>query len=130
MENKNTTAITPELGNVLPARILETAERTMTTALNTNAETDRVVAMTPKDGYQKKIEIIVSAADLSTKEKIKAIDDAEDKYAQGIAENAQMCKGLMWTKAAIFLACIGGVAILGTSPKGRRIVKAIIQMAA
>ena len=82
MENTYSSDMITGSSEVLSPELFEVAEKIISSAVDISSETDRVVAMTPKDGYQKKIELISEADDLSTKEKIKAIDDAETKYAQ------------------------------------------------
>ena len=130
MENTYSTDMITGSSEVLSPELFEVAEKIISSAVDISSETDRVVAMTPKDGYQKKIELISEADDLSTKEKIKAIDDAETKYAQDLAANAEVCKGMMWTKVGIILTCVAGVVLMVATPEGRKIAKAIIKFAA
>ena len=130
MENTYSTDITTEFGEVFSSDIIEAAERVISSAVDISSDTDRVVAMTPKDGYQKKIELISEAADLSTKEKIKAIDDAETKYAQDLASNAELCKSMMWTKTGLILTGVAGVVLMVTTPDGRKVAKALINLVA
>ncbi|MBR3564140.1 MAG: hypothetical protein IKN92_05055 [Clostridia bacterium] len=130
MENTFSTDMTTVFGEVIPTTIFEAAEKIISSAVDISSETDRVVSMTPKDGYQKKIELISEANDLSTKEKIKAIDDAETKYARDLAANAKVCKGMMWTKVGLILTGFAGVVLMVATPEGRKIAKAIIKLAA
>ena len=83
--------------------------------------------MTPKDGYQKKIELIANAKDLSTQEKIRAIDDAEDKYTSDLKKNAEICSGLMWVKTGAILTCTAGIVLMVFSPQGQKIARKIFQ---
>lgn len=108
----------------------EAIKQAVTKATDISVEMDRVISMTPKDGYQKKIDLIVNAEDLSTKEKLSAIDAAENKYAQDLAENAEVCKSVMWSKAGLTLVCVAGVVLMVSSPEGRKIVKAILKSVA
>ncbi len=130
MENIFSTDNTAEFGEVILTTIFEAAEKIISSAVDISSETDRVVSMTPKDGYQKKIELISEANDLSTKEKIKAIDDAVTKYAQDLAANAEVCKGMMWTKVGLILTGVAGVVLIVATLEGRKIAKAIIKLAA
>lgn len=98
--------------------------------MDISSETECVMTMTPKDGYQKKVELISTADDLSTKEKIKAIDEAEDKYSRDLAVNAEMYKGMMWAKTEIILTCVAGTVLMIVSPEGRKIAKAVLEMVA
>ena len=86
--------------------------------------------MTPKDGYQKKIELISEAKDMTTKEKLAAIDAAENKYAKDLSNNAEVFKSMMWHKVGLVLVCTAGVVLMGTSPEGRKIEKSILKLAA
>ena len=67
---------------------------------------------------------------MSTTEKIKAIDEAENKYSQDLAANAEMCKGIMWAKTGFVLTCVAGTVLMVASPEGRKIAKAIFKLVA
>lgn len=67
---------------------------------------------------------------MSTKEKIAAIDAAENKYAKDLSNNAEVCKGMMWHKVGLVLVCTAGVVLMGTMPEGRKIVKSVLKMVA
>ncbi len=99
-------------------------------ALDISEDTKRIIEMTPKDGYQKKLELISAAQDMSTPEKLAAIDAAEDKYAQDLANNADMYKGMMWTKVGLVLTCTAGIVLMISAPEGRKVAKAILKMVA
>lgn len=99
-------------------------------AMDISEDTKRIIEMTPKDGYQKKLELISAAQDMSTPEKLAAIDAAEDKYAQDLANNADMYKGMMWTKVGLVLTCTAGIVLMISSPEGRKVAKAILKMVA
>ena len=130
MENTYNADLVPEINAEFSEKIVEVAEKAISAAMDISSETERVMAMTPKDGYQKKIELITSADDLSTKEKIKAIDEAEDKYSRDLAANAEMCKGMMWAKTGVILTCVAGTVLMIVSPEGRKIAKAVLKMVA
>lgn len=108
----------------------EVLEETIKSAINIDTEMGRVVSMTPKDGYQKKIELISEAKDMTTKEKLAAIDAAENKYAKDLSNNAEVFKSMMWHKVGLVLVCTAGVVLMGTSPEGRKIEKSILKLAA
>lgn len=116
-----------ENGVTLTAEVLE---ETIKSAINIDTEMGRVVSMTPKDGYQKKIELISEAKDMTTKEKLAAIDAAENKYAKDLSNNAEVFKSMMWHKVGLVLVCTAGVVLMGTSPEGRKIAKSILKLAA
>ena len=130
MDNSTKTDMVTEFETDFPEKIVEVAERAISAAMDISSDTERVMTMTPKDGYQKKIELISAADDMSTKEKIKAIDEAENKYSQDLEANAEMCKGMMWAKAGLVLTCIAGTVLMVASPEGRKIAKAILKMVA
>lgn len=108
----------------------EVLEETIKSAINIDTEMGRVVSMTPKDGYQKKIELISEAKDMTTKEKLAAIDAAENKYEKDLSNNAEVFKSMMWHKVGLVLVCTAGVVLMGTSPEGRKIAKSILKLAA
>lgn len=111
----------------IPSDVLENVVKD---AADISKEMDRVITMTPKDGYQKKIDLIVHAEDLSTKEKIEAIDAAENKYVQDLSESAELCKDMMWTKVALVLACSAGIVLMASTPGGRKFAKSILKAVA
>lgn len=116
-----------ENGVTLTAEVLE---ETIKSVINIDTEMGRVVSMTPKYGYQKKIELISEAKDMTTKEKLAAIDAAENKYAKDLSNNAEVFKSMMWHKVGLVLVCTAGVVLMGTSPEGRKIAKSILKLAA
>ena len=130
MENTFNTDITAVASEAVIEKAFDAAGKAIESALDVSTEMDKVITMTPKDGYQKKLELISSAEDMSTKEKIKAIDDAENKYASDLAQNTEMCKGMMWTKAGLIITCAAGVVLMVASPEGRKIAKSIIKLVA
>jgi glutamate synthase domain-containing protein 1 len=105
-------------------------ESTVKSVMDISADMSKVISMTPKDGYQKKVELISIAEEMSTKEKIAAIDAAEDKYVQNLSNNADMYKGMMWAKIGMALTCTAGIVLLGSSQEGRKIAKNLLKIAA
>ena len=106
------------------------AGKAVEAAMDISADTNRIIEMTPKDGYQKKLEIIFSAQDMSTQEKLDAIDAAEDKYARDLNTNAEMYKGVMWTKVGLVLTCTAGIVLMVSSPEGRKLARTILKLVA
>ena len=102
-------------------------EQAVTSALDISKETATILSMTPKDGYQKKLDLIYSAEDLSTREKIEEISRAEDKYAQDLERNAETCKGIMWVKAGIVITILTGGIWIVSSPDGQKIIRRMIK---
>lgn len=130
MDNTFNTDIAAVAFDEVIEKTFDAAGKVIENALDVSTEMDKVITMTPKDGYQKKLELISSAEDMSTKEKIKAIDDAEDKYASDLAQNSEMCKGMMWAKAGLIISCTAGVVLMVASPEGRKIAKSILKAVA
>ena len=96
-------------------------ERTVISALDISTEAATILSMTPRDGYQKKLDLIYAAKDLSTKEKLEEISRAEDKYAQDLEHNAETCKGIMWAKAGSIVFVIAGGAYAATTENGKKL---------
>lgn len=101
----------------------------MISVLDISKETATILSMTPRDGYQKKLDLIYSAKDLSTKEKLEEICRAEDKYAQDLERNVETCKGIMWVKAGIIVFVIAGGAYAATTENGKKIVRSLFKIA-
>lgn len=118
------------LGLENPDLVATTLERTLKAAMDISSDMDRVVTMTPQDGYKAKINLINNAQDMSTKEKLEAIDAAENKYVQDLSDNAEVCKGMMWHKTGVVLVCFAGIVLMGTSPEGRKIAKSVLKLVA
>ena len=64
------------------AEVVKCLQETVSKATDVSSEIDKIISFTPKSGYDKKIELIAAADDLTTKEKIAAINEAEAKYSQ------------------------------------------------
>ena len=69
MENKNELEVTELSMDAVVSGI----EKIANSAVDVSKETDQIISLTPSDGYQKKIELIMNADDMSTTDKIKAI---------------------------------------------------------
>ncbi len=110
--------------------LTEFAGKAVEAAMDISADTNRIIEMTPKDGYQKKLEIITSAQDMSTQEKLDAIDAAEDKYARDLNTNAEMYKSVMWTKVGLVLTCTAGIVLMVSTPEGRKLARTILKLVA
>ena len=90
-----------------------------------SSETQTIISMTPRNGYDKKIDLICSAEDMSTQEKIEAINLAENKYANDLTRSAETCKDIMLAKAGMFTIIFVGVAIAISSPEGKKLFKTL-----
>ena len=92
-------------------------------------ETESILSMVTKDGFDKKIDIICSDEDMSTTEKLKAIDAAEDKRLRDVEKVTEVYKGMMVVKAGVVVSVIVGTIALA-SPEGRRLLKSAFEKAA
>ena len=119
-----------ETNEVTVQNLVNEAEGIIKSAVDISVETTTIMTMTPKDGYLKKLDLIYSAEDMSTKEKIQAISHAEEKYAQDLERTSELCKGLMWVKVGAVLACIAGGVYLYGSDEGRKLMKSILSLTA
>ena len=106
----------------------EVIEQAVISALDISKETATILSMTPRDGYQKKLDLIYFAEDLSTKEKLEEICRAEDKYIQDLERSAETCKGIMWVKAGIIVFVIAGGAYAATTENGKKIMKSLFKI--
>ena len=105
------------------------AEITVRTAMDMSKETESILSMVTKDGFDKKIDIICSDEDMSTTEKLKAIDAAEDKRLRDVEKVTEVYKGMMVVKAGVVFSVIVGTIALA-SPEGRRLLKSAFEKAA
>lgn len=88
-----------------------------------------ILAMTSIEGFDKKIELICNAEDMSTREKIQAINNAEDKRLQDLSKNIDnYCKTII-IKAGTKIFVIIGLAAFAY-PQGRKVVKCVLEKAA
>ena len=125
MNNENTYVI----GEDVSEQTTDIIEHTVISALDISTETATILSMTPRDGYQKKLDLIYVAKDLSTKEKLEEISRAEDKYAQDLEHNAETCKRIMWAKAGIIVFVIAGGAYAATTENGKKIMRSLFKIA-
>ena len=105
------------------------AEITVRTAMDMSKETESILSMVKKDGFDKKIDIICSDEDMYTTEKLKAIDAAEDKRLRDVEKVTEVYKGMMVVKAGVVVSVIVGTIALA-SPEGRRLLKSAFEKAA
>ena len=105
------------------------AEITVRTAMDMSKETESILSMVTKDGFDKKIDIICSDEDMSTTEKLKAIDASEDKRLRDVEKVTEVYKGMMVVKAGVVVSVIVGTIALA-SPEGRRLLKSAFEKAA
>ena len=107
-------------------KLFSRIEKTVGAAIDVSVEADKILAMTPQDGYKKKIELIAGDIKMSTEEKIKAINEVEDKYAQDFSNSTEKYKEIIWAKAGATLVVVAGVVLMVASPNGRTIAKNVL----
>jgi len=110
------------VGEEVIKQVMDDVECGVRATLDVSVEIGTILTMTPKDGYQKKLDLICSAEDLSTKEKIQEISRAEDKYQQDLGRNAEIYKGVMWVKASVVLLVIVGGLYFSARPEGKKVL--------
>ena len=131
MENSiDTGAMSTGFEGVGLEHVLGVVDKVIERAMDVTPDTNRIIEMTPKSGYEKKIELIAEATDMSTEDKLKAIDAAENKYAQDLAFNADMCKDLMRAKGGLSLTLTACLVLLIKSPEGKKLAKSILKLVA
>lgn len=99
----------------------------MSKATDISSEIGTIISFAPKSEYDKKIELIATADDLTTKEKIAAINKVEIKYSQDLSDNAETYSRLLWTKVGAVLGVTAGIVLMVSSPNGRKVAKNIIK---
>ena len=108
-------------------KILAFAERSINASTDIAEDATTVLSLASKESYQAKIEVITHAEDLSTKEKLDAIKQAEEKCAQDVQNGVTTCKDLLWNRYLLVFSCITGIVLLATSPEGSKAVKSILK---
>lgn len=115
-----------ETSEDITAKATEIAART---EIEISKDTESILSMVPKDGFDKKIDLICSDEDMSTAEKLRAIDAAENKRLLDIEKATEVYKGMMVVKAGVVVSVIVGTVALA-SPEGRRLLKSAFEKAA
>lgn len=105
------------------------AEIAVRTTMDMSKETESILSMVKKDGFDKKIDLICSDEDMTTAEKLKAIDAAEDKRLRDVEKATEVYKGIMVVKAGVVVSVVVGTIALA-SPEGRRLIKSVVAKAA
>ena len=100
------------------------------TVLDISVEKETVLSFVSQDSYKKKIELISAAEDMTTAEKLEAINKAEDRRLQDIRSGVETCKDLMWNRYLLWFSCLSGIALLVISPGGSKTLKSVFKCAA
>ena len=96
-------------------------------ATDASGEVDRIIAMTPMDGFKLKLELITGAKDMTTQEKLQAILAAENEYKQDLTDNARTCWGIAWRKTGLVLLTLSGVGGLLFTPLGKKALETAVK---
>ena len=110
--------------------VINMAGRAFGAALNSSEEINRAIEITPKAGFDLKLELISGAEDMSTQEKLDAIAVAEDKYSEDIATNARTCQESGWSHVGLALLSFAGMALIAVTPGGRRVTETVMKLIA
>ena len=110
--------------------VINLAGKAFGAALDSSDEINRAIEMTPKTGFDLKLELISGAKDMSTREKLDAIDAAEDKYSADIATNARTYRTSSWSRAGLVLLSFAGIALIAVSPGGRKVTETVMKLIA
>lgn len=106
------------------------AETCTKNVLDISAEKEIVLSFVSQDSYRKKIELISAADDMTTTEKIEAINQAEERRLQDIRSGVETCKDLMWNRYLLVFFCLTSIALLVASPEGSKALKSVFKHAA
>ena len=98
--------------------------------LDISAEAETVLSFASQDSYKKKIELISAANDMTTAEKLEAINQAEERRLHDIRSGVETCKELMWNRYLLVFSCLTGIALLVTSPEGSKALKSVFKRVA
>lgn len=64
-----------------------------------------------------------AAEDMTTAEKLEAINKAEDRRLQDIRSGVETCKDFMWNRYLLVFSCLTVIALLVISPEGSKALK-------
>ena len=99
------------------------AETCTKTVLDISAEKETVLSFVSQDSHKKKIELISAAEDMTTVEKLEAINQAEDCRLQDIRSGVETCKDFMWNRYLLVFSCLTCIVLLVISPGGSKTLK-------
>lgn len=95
--------------------------------LDISSETETVLSFASQDGYRKKLELISTADDMTTAEKLEAINQVEERRLRDIRSGVETCKDLMWNRYLLVFSCLTGIALLAISPEGSKALKSVFK---
>lgn len=64
-----------------------------------------------------------AAEDMTTAEKLEAINKAEDRRLQDIRSGVETCKDFMWNRYLLVFSCLTAISLLVISPEGSKALK-------
>ena len=114
-----------ENNNLCADRIASAAEKVLESAMDTTADIEAIEKLTATEGFKLKLKTIEQAEDMSTREKLDAISEAEDKLADDKERSAKLHIWLVFQKAGIALGVFACMLIFSASPVGQKTIKGI-----
>ena len=131
MENKIATSMnTNEISAATMQSVVSGIEGIVEKSVDVSRDTELIMAMTPKDGYDLKLQLIEKAEDMSTLEKLSAIDTADDKYHQNLTHSYELYSDERQSKVVTVLTCTAVLALLIVFPNGRKIASGVAKLVA
>ena len=97
--NRNRGLVFEENDSLCADRIVSAAEKVLESAMDTSADREAIEELTDTEGFRLKLETIKNADDLSTREKLDAYSEAEDKLAADKERSAKLHMWLIAKKA-------------------------------
>ncbi len=107
--------------------IIQFAENCGKVALDISGDQEAILAFASQDSYKKRIEIIASAEDMTTKEKLEALNQADDRFAQDVQRSAETCRNIAWNRYLLLFSCLTGVVLLASSPEGSKAIRTVFK---
>ena len=114
-----------ENDNLCSNRIASAAGKMLESAMDTTADRKAIEELTATDGFRLKLKTIEQAEDMSSREKLDAISEAEDKLAADKERSAKLHMWLIAKKAGIALGVFACMLIFSASPVGQKTIKGI-----
>ena len=93
-------------------------------------EKEFVLSFAPTDGYKKKLDLIFAAEDMSTIEKIEAIERTEEQRATDLRNGVNTYKSIVWNRYLLVFSCVAGAIILASTPEGNKVLRTVFKCVA
>lgn len=123
--DRNRGLVFEENDNPYAEGIASAAEKAFESAMDTSSDIEAINELVPDDGFQLALEIIKSAEDMSSQEKLDAIAEAEDMRARNKERAAKLHIWLIAKKVGLVLLFVGGSIAFAASPVGQKTIKGV-----